>query len=115
MLRIMMLVSLLALSGCGEETKIGSLFGDKPVWIHHFPKDIKSFYFKLDKDDPRYALGCDLIAPHGWGEVIGGGIREESYETLRAAIARIAEDAGIAVVMDRCIMVDHRALKEALP
>jgi asparaginyl-tRNA synthetase len=72
--------------GAPEETKIGNLFGDKPVWIHHFPKDIKSFYFKLDKDDPRYALGCDLIAPHGWGEVIGGGIREESYETLKAAI-----------------------------
>jgi asparaginyl-tRNA synthetase len=72
--------------GAPEETKIGNLFGDKPVWIHHFPKDIKSFYFKLDKDDPRYALGCDLIAPHGWGEMIGGGIREENYDTLKAAI-----------------------------
>lgn len=72
--------------GAPEETKIGNLFGDKPVWIHHFPKDIKSFYFKLDKDDPRYALGCDLIAPHGWGEVIGGGIREENYDTLKKAV-----------------------------
>lgn len=72
--------------GAPEETKIGNLFGDKPVWIHHFPKDIKSFYFKLDKNDPRYALGCDLIAPHGWGEVIGGGIREEDYETLKNAV-----------------------------
>lgn len=73
--------------GAPEETKIGDLFEGKPVWIHHFPKDIKSFYFKLDKDDPRYALGCDLIAPHGWGEMIGGGIREENYETLQAAVA----------------------------
>jgi asparaginyl-tRNA synthetase len=72
--------------GAPEETKIGDLFGGKPVWIHHFPKDIKSFYFKLDKNDPRYALGCDLIAPHGWGEVIGGGIREEDYETLKNAV-----------------------------
>lgn len=74
--------------GAPEETKIGELFGNKPVWIHHFPKEIKSFYFKADKDDPRYALGCDLIAPHGYGEVIGGGIREEDYETLKAAILK---------------------------
>ncbi len=74
--------------GAPEETKIGDLFGGKPVWIHHFPKEIKSFYFKLDKEDPRYALGCDLIAPHGWGEMIGGGIREENYETLKAAIEK---------------------------
>jgi asparaginyl-tRNA synthetase len=72
--------------GAPEETKIGELFGGKPVWIHHFPKDIKSFYFKKDPQDPRYALGCDLIAPHGWGEMIGGGIREEDYETLKAAV-----------------------------
>lgn len=72
--------------GAPEETKIGNLFGDKPVWIHHFPKEIKSFYFKLDPEDTRYALGCDLIAPHGWGEIIGGGIREENYETLKAAV-----------------------------
>ena len=68
--------------GAPEETKIGNLFGDKPVWIHHFPKDIKSFYFKLDKEDPRYALGCDLIAPHGWGEMIGG-----KNETENASIS----------------------------
>lgn len=72
--------------GAPEESKIGNLFGDKPVWIHHFPKEIKSFYFKLDPEDKRYALGCDLIAPHGWGEIIGGGIREEDYETLKAAV-----------------------------
>ena len=72
--------------GAPEETKIGELFGGKPVWIHHFPKEIKSFYFKLDKNDPRYALGCDLIAPDGYGEVIGGGMREEDYETLKSAV-----------------------------
>jgi asparaginyl-tRNA synthetase len=72
--------------GAPEETKIGELFGGKPVWIHHFPKDIKSFYFKLDPSDPRYALGCDLIAPHGWGEIIGGGIREEDYEKLKTSL-----------------------------
>ena len=74
--------------GAPEETKIGDLFGGKPVWIHHFPKEIKSFYFKADRTDPRFALGCDLIAPDGYGEVIGGGIREEDYETLKAAVLK---------------------------
>lgn len=72
--------------GAPEETKIGSLFGNKPVWIHRFPKEIKSFYFKADPTNPKVVLGCDLIAPEGYGEVIGGGIREEDYETLRRAI-----------------------------
>lgn len=72
--------------GAPEETKIGSLFGNKPVWIHRFPKEIKSFYFKKDPANPKMALGCDLIAPDGYGEVIGGGIREEDYATLRQAV-----------------------------
>jgi asparaginyl-tRNA synthetase len=74
--------------GAPEETKIGSLFGNKPVWIHNFPKEIKSFYFKVDATNPRTVLGCDLIAPEGYGEVIGGGIREEDYETLKAAVLK---------------------------
>jgi asparaginyl-tRNA synthetase len=72
--------------GAPEETKIGDLFGGKPVFIHRFPKQIKSFYFKKDPQDERLALGCDLIAPEGYGEVIGGGMREEDYETLKRAI-----------------------------
>jgi asparaginyl-tRNA synthetase len=72
--------------GAPQETAIGEAFDDLPVWIHHFPKDIKAFYFKKDDKDPRYALGCDLIAPHGYGEIIGGGQREEDYETLKQAI-----------------------------
>lgn len=72
--------------GAPEETKIGDLFGGKPVFIHRFPKQIKSFYFKLDPTNPKVALGCDLIAPEGYGEVIGGGMREEDYETLKKAV-----------------------------
>ncbi|NUM87581.1 MAG: asparagine--tRNA ligase [Bdellovibrionales bacterium] len=72
--------------GAPEETKIGDLFGGKPVFIHRFPKQIKSFYFKPDPQNPKVALGCDLIAPEGYGEVIGGGMREEDYETLRKAV-----------------------------
>lgn len=73
--------------GAPEETKIGDLFGGRPVFIHRFPKQIKSFYFKVDAKDDRLALGCDLIAPEGYGEVIGGGIREENYETLKKAVS----------------------------
>jgi asparaginyl-tRNA synthetase len=74
--------------GAPEETKIGSLFGGKPVYIHRFPKEMKSFYFKVDPNDSRLALGSDLIAPDGYGELIGGGQREEDYETLKAAVIK---------------------------
>lgn len=74
--------------GAPEETKIGSLFGGKPVYIHRFPKEMKSFYFKVDPQNPKVVLGCDLIAPDGYGEVIGGGQREEDYETLKAAVIK---------------------------
>ena len=68
--------------GSPEETKLGELFDDVPVFIRGFPKEIKSFYFKLDPNDPRIALGCDLIAPDGYGEIIGGSEREADYDTL---------------------------------
>lgn len=55
---------------------------DKPVFVHHFPTAIKAFYMKEDPDEPGYTMSCDLIAPDGFGEIIGGGQREESYETL---------------------------------
>jgi asparaginyl-tRNA synthetase len=58
-----------------------------PVFIHHFPKDIKAFYFKHDEKDPRYAMGCDLIAPDGYGEIIGGGQREHDPEVLKQRVA----------------------------
>ncbi len=72
--------------GAPQETALGEAFNGMPVWIHRFPAQIKAFYFKKDPNDPRLALGCDLIAPDGYGEVIGGGQREESYETLKAAV-----------------------------
>lgn len=72
--------------GAPEETKIGQLFENTPVFIRGFPKEIKSFYFKLDPNDSRIALGCDLIAPHGYGEIIGGSEREPDFATLRKNI-----------------------------
>jgi len=60
---------------------------DKPIFVHRFPAAIKAFYMKADPDDPRLSLSCDLLAPEGYGEVVGGGQREEDLEVLRGRIA----------------------------
>lgn len=74
--------------GAPEETKLGELFNGLPVFIMGFPKEMKSFYFKVDPKDPRMVLGCDLIAPNGYGEIIGGSEREADYETLKANLKK---------------------------
>lgn len=73
--------------GAPDETIISSQF-DKPVFVHHYPQAIKAFYMKEDPNDKGFAMGCDMLATEGYGEVIGGGQREESIETL---IQRIKE------------------------
>lgn len=85
--------------GAPHETALGEEFG-KPVFVHHMPAQIKAFYFKQTdsvggpgvKGTGKYALGCDLIAPKGFGEIIGGGQREEDVEVLRARIQEHALD-----------------------
>ena len=72
--------------GAPDETAISEHF-EKPVLIHRFPAQIKAFYMKEDPEDPRLALGYDMIAPEGVGEVIGGGQRAESLEFLQKKIA----------------------------
>lgn len=67
--------------GATDETIISSKF-EKPVFVHHFPTAIKAFYMKEDEKDPTYSMSCDLIATEGYGEVIGGGQREDNYDTL---------------------------------
>jgi asparaginyl-tRNA synthetase len=67
--------------GGDEETVISEQF-DKPVMIHRYPLECKAFYMKADPEDPRVALCVDVIAPEGYGEMIGGGQREDDYETL---------------------------------
>jgi asparaginyl-tRNA synthetase len=63
--------------GAPDETYLSNQFG-KPIWVHHFPAAIKGFYFEVDKDRPETALGIDLLAPEGYGEIIGGGERAAS-------------------------------------
>jgi asparaginyl-tRNA synthetase len=72
--------------GGDEETVVASQF-DRPVMVHRYPAAMKAFYFKKDPADPRVALGCDVLAPEGYGEIIGGGQREDDLETLERAIA----------------------------
>lgn len=73
--------------GSPEETFLASQY-DRPIFVHRYPAKIKAFYFKTDPDHPELALGVDCLAPEGYGEIIGGGQREESYETL---VKRIEE------------------------
>ncbi len=67
--------------GGDEETIVSSQF-DAPVMVHRFPAEIKAFYMKNDPEDERLALGFDMLATEGKGEIIGGGQREDDYDTL---------------------------------
>ena len=73
--------------GGDEETVISEQY-DRPVMIHRYPREIKAFYMKADPRDPRVAMGVDVIAPEGAGEVIGGGQREDNIEVLEEQIAK---------------------------
>ncbi|MFV0390242.1 MAG: asparagine--tRNA ligase [Pyrinomonadaceae bacterium] len=73
--------------GAPDETYLSNQFG-LPVFVHHFPAAIKAFYFELDMDDPKLALGVDLLAPEGYGEIIGGGERATSLEYLETQIEK---------------------------
>ncbi len=71
--------------GGDEETLVASAY-DRPVMVHRYPAEMKAFYFKKDPIEPRVALGCDVLAPEGYGEIIGGGQREDDLATLESAI-----------------------------
>lgn len=72
--------------GSPDETYISSKF-DKPVMVHHYPAAVKAFYMKRDPERDDVALGVDVLAPEGYGEVIGGGERATSIEFLEKQIA----------------------------
>ena len=67
--------------GGGDETVISKKF-DQPLIVHRFPSAIKAFYMKRDPEDARLSLGMDILAPEGYGEIIGGGQREDDLERL---------------------------------
>jgi asparaginyl-tRNA synthetase len=71
--------------GGDEETLVASGY-DRPVMVHRYPAEMKAFYFKKDPAEPKVALGCDVLAPEGYGEIIGGGQREDDLATLERAV-----------------------------
>ncbi len=71
--------------GSPDETYLSSQF-DKPVMIHRYPAASKAFYMQPDPLDPTKALCVDVLAPEGYGEIIGGSQRVDSYDLLKARI-----------------------------
>jgi len=74
--------------GAEEETILGESF-DRPVLVHRYPAAIKAFYMKRDPADPTLALGFDMIASEGYGEIVGGSQREDDLVEMEK---RIQED-----------------------
>ncbi|PYS53928.1 MAG: asparagine--tRNA ligase [Acidobacteria bacterium] len=73
--------------GGGDETIISQQF-EKPVLVHRYPSAIKAFYMEPDPNRPDVALCVDVLAPEGYGEIVGGGQRAASYDLL---VARLKE------------------------
>jgi asparaginyl-tRNA synthetase len=72
--------------GAPDETYLSGKY-DKPLMVHHYPAAVKAFYMERDPSRPELALGVDVLAPEGYGEVIGGGERATSLDFLREQIA----------------------------
>ena len=71
--------------GAPHEDTISAQF-DKPVFVHHYPRGVKAFYMQPDPERPDTVLACDLIAPEGYGEIVGGSQRMHDYQMILDAI-----------------------------
>ncbi|MFA5358836.1 MAG: asparagine--tRNA ligase [Patescibacteria group bacterium] len=71
--------------GADDETILTKLY-DKPLFVERYPAAVKAFYMKPDPGDPIRVLNADLLAPEGYGEVIGGSQREDDYDKLLVKI-----------------------------
>ncbi|QVI35935.1 asparagine--tRNA ligase [Lacticaseibacillus chiayiensis] len=120
--------------GSPEETYLSDQF-DQPVFVLNYPKNIKPFYMLTDPEDPQQYVCADMLAPEGYGEIIGGSERETDYDTLKAAIEKAGLDldeyewyldlrkygsvphSGFGLGLERAITwickLDH--LREAIP
>jgi asparaginyl-tRNA synthetase len=67
--------------GGADETIVSEQF-DRPIMVHHYPAEVKAFYMKRDPNDSKYALAVDVLAPEGYGEIIGGSQREDNLDFL---------------------------------
>jgi len=75
--------------GGSDETIIARLH-DRPVFVTHYPRQVKAFYMKRNAADPRVVNNVDLLAPEGYGEIIGGSQREDDLDAL---LERIGEES----------------------
>ncbi len=73
--------------GAPHETELTKRF-DKPLVITNFPSQVKAFYMKKDPQNPKVARCMDVLAPEGYGEIIGGGQREDNLDLLLAEIEK---------------------------
>ncbi len=71
--------------GAEDETILTKEY-NKPIFVEKYPAEVKAFYMKRDPEDPSLALCADLLAPEGYGEIIGGSQREDDYSALLARI-----------------------------
>ncbi|MGA8265811.1 MAG: amino acid--tRNA ligase-related protein, partial [Ignavibacteriaceae bacterium] len=71
--------------GGTDETVISNQF-DRPVMVHRYPAEVKAFYMKRDPENPKVALAVDVLAPEGYGEIIGGSQREDDLNVLLGRI-----------------------------
>ncbi len=72
--------------GGGDETVLANQF-ETPFFVHRFPAAVKAFYMKRDPARPEVVLGADMLAPEGYGEIVGGGQREDDLAALEQRIA----------------------------
>ncbi|MBW8001288.1 MAG: asparagine--tRNA ligase [Planctomycetes bacterium] len=70
----------------GSDETIISRMHDKPIFVTHYPKETKAFYMKADRKNEKVVLNFDLLAPKGFGEIIGGSAREDDFDLLAARI-----------------------------
>jgi len=70
----------------GSDETIISQMHDKPVFVTHYPREAKAFYMKTDRQNEKVVENFDLLASAGFGEIIGGSVREDDYERLLARI-----------------------------
>ena len=108
------------LQGKGSEIQWGGDFGgtdetllsegsEKPLLVHRYPSQVKAFYMAPDPARPEVALCVDMLAPEGYGEIIGGGERLADLALLEQRIARTSIAAQGFRVVPRSAPLRHRA------
>jgi asparaginyl-tRNA synthetase len=70
----------------GTDETVLTEASDKPILVHHFPTVVKAFYMEPDPEDAEYSLSVDMLAPEGYGELIGGGERIHDLQLLERRV-----------------------------